>query len=145
MKIKQSNLNINKAKDIIVPLHNSVDYCYSVEKAETSNRLSKENILFVCNNIEKLDAKDHIEIYILMRSEGIQSEFFSKTNKGVFFDFSKLPNEVQQKIFSIITMTIENNERTKLYDKYNIEHNKVINGPINGSINKPNLSGYNLA
>ena len=130
MKIKQSNLNINKDKDIIVPLHNNIDFCYTTEKTADASRLSKDNILFICNNLEKLDIKDHIEIYILMRSEGVQSEFFSKTNKGVFFDFSKLTIDLQMKIHSIISMAIENGTRAKLYDTCTVEHNKAVSAPI---------------
>jgi hypothetical protein len=127
MKIKQSNLNINKDKDVMVPLHNNVDYCYITSSEE---RLTKENILFICNNIAQLDVQYHIELYILMRSEGISSEFFSKTNKGIFFDFSKLPNVLQWKIYSLISMSIESKERTKIYDIYANEHNKAITAPI---------------
>lgn len=127
MKIKQSNLNINKDKDVIAPLHNSTNYCYN---NETNDLLSKEQLLFICNNIEKLDPCDHIEIYKLMRMDNTPYEFFSKTNRGVFFDFSKLQSCLQWKVYNLILMSIDNAARTKLYETYTEEHNKIISMPI---------------
>ena len=130
MKIKQSNLNINKNKNVNVPI-NTVEECiYINEKNEVDLSLSKDNILYICNNLDKLDMKDHIEIYKLLRSNGIPSEFFSKTTKGLYFDFSKLSLEIQWKIYNVIVMGVDNIARNKIFDKCIEEHNKHSNFPM---------------
>ena len=61
-----------------------------------------------------------------MRNYGIEEEYFSKSNKGIYFEFYKLPNDLKQKLFTFVQLTIDNNNRTKEIEMYNNINDKNL-------------------
>lgn len=130
MKIKQSCLNINKNTTETAFIKVADEGYFINDKQDDEKALSKDNVIFLVNNIDKLDMNEHIEIYKLLRMHSISADFFSKTNKGVYFDFSKLSKDLQWKIYNMVYMSIENIARTKIYNICTEEHNKHTSYPI---------------
>ena len=126
MKITTSKLKINK--QISTPINNiySDDVYYTDEKISKTEPLSFEYIQKLCNNIDSLNKDEHIQLYILMRENGVSADFFSTTNRGVYFDFLKLSCDLQWKIYNMIKMTIENIDRSKLIKTYSVEYENQI-------------------
>lgn len=137
MKIKPAICKINKTQQTTVAIEGDNTY----NDLSTKNELTNKNIEQLCSTIETLSQDDQYKIYILMRTNGIDEEYFSKSNKGVYFEFYKLNKDLKQKIFKFVQLTIENNNRNKEIEQLsNLNDNNLKKFEESLLNNKPKIN-----
>ena len=115
--IKNTNINKYVIENNDLNQYNNIDL-------KINKELSNKDIDLLIESIEKLDEEDHNKIYVIIRNSGIDSEYFSTSNKGVYFDFYKLSNELKLQIFNFVILSINNNTRKNDINNLNILNDK---------------------
>lgn len=95
-----SSLDYDDHRDITLKMHSDAEM--------THNELSS-----LISEINRLSVEDHLNIYILLRKQGIDKAFFSRSKKATHFDIAKLSNELKWRLQMYVKFTQENNSRNK--------------------------------
>lgn len=82
-------------------------------KMYADTEMTNRDLDLLITEINKLTAADHLNIYILLRKQGIDKSFFSRSKKATHFDIDKLPNELKWRLQMYVKFTQENNARNK--------------------------------
>jgi hypothetical protein len=95
-------------------------------KMYNEDKMEQKILDVLINDINSLESYDHMIIYSLLRTGGIEKNFFSHGKKIVHFDIAKLPNELKWKLQMHVKMTKENNARQQIITCANEDHNKIM-------------------
>jgi len=112
--MKTTRYKINKFNNTPV-IKQETNYNYNTIKIpdEIDNKLVEK----LLSNIDKLDINDHKNIYLLLRTNGINKDYFSHNSKGVYFDFFNLPAKLQKELYIYVELSIENKKRNEYIEK----------------------------
>jgi hypothetical protein len=92
---------------------------YSFDPITNNNSsFDESNIKVICDYLESIPEEEHCNIYVLMRDGGVQPSFFSKSARGVYFDFAKLTPKMQRDIYNYIQLAIQDNSRMRELEKF---------------------------
>lgn len=103
------------------------NYMDVIQKINSDFQMDMDTVHKLIEDINKLDVEDHMKIYIFLRNNDVDRNFFSKNKRATHFDLLKLPNQVKWKLYKHVKMLTDNNQRSQLISSATAEYEAHIN------------------
>jgi len=102
------------------------DYTDIINNINREKKMDGKLLSSLIDDINQLPREDHLNIYVFLRSNGVESNFFSKSKKATHFDIDLISNRNKWKLYMHVNMLQESNNRSKTISKLTEQHNKNL-------------------